>query len=260
MNAIAELYQSRCKNGRPTFWKPKPISYHPICYYADTTKLADESGINMLQRIIGLGLHMEINVSRYVVKGITKDLPDAGPALPLLLRSNAADETRHEQGFKEANKTYGSIYNEELQDLVQAWNDEATKSSNPISVAGQLEVSVFLITLGLMRIVGSPGITELSFKIAEDENRHIVTNHAISTALGLWGNPNLNLIDSTIEWVFGEGLLDFPELKLENFIRYSRELLTDLRSTEFDDLTWYTSHHLPFELENDELYTEREYG
>lgn len=260
MNAIAELYQSRCKNGKPTFWKPRPISPNPICYYADTTKLADESGRKMLQRIIGLGLHMEVNVSRYVMRGITKDLPNAGPYLPLLLRSNAADEARHELGFREANKTYGSIYDKRLENLVQAWNEESETSSNPISVAGQLEVSVFLITLGLMRIVGSPGITELSFKIAEDESRHIMTNHAISTALGIWSNPNLELIDSTIEWVYGEGLLDFPELKKEDLMRYSRELLTDLRSPEFDELTWYTFHRLPFELENNELYTEREYG
>lgn len=260
MNAIAELYQSRCKNGKPTFWKPKPISYSPICYYSDTTQVADESGKNLLKRIIGLGLHMEINVSRYVMNGITKDLPNAGSALPLLLRSNAADEARHELGFKEASKTFGSIYDNELQSLVQSWNEESKKSSNPISVAGQLEVSVFLITLGLMRIVGTPGITELSFKIAEDEYRHIRTNHAIANALNLWKNPNLNLIDSTIEWVFGEGLYDFPELKKDDFLRYSRELLNDLCSPDFDNLTWYTFHHLPFELENDELYTEREYG
>lgn len=260
MTPIEELYQSRCKNGKPTFWKPRPINFSPICYYSDSTKIADESGIQMLQRIIGLGLNMEINVSRYVINGLTKELPNAGPALLLLLRSNAADEARHELGFKEAEKTYGSIYDVELQNLVKAWNDESAKSNNPIFVAGQLEVSVFLITLGLMRIVGSPGITELSFKIAEDEYRHIRTNHAISTALGLWNNFNLDLIDATIEWVFGGGLLDFPELKKDDFLRYSRELLTDLRSPEFDGLTWYTFHRLPFELENNELYTEREYG
>lgn len=260
MNPISKLYASRCKDGKPTFWKPGPLPYQKICYYSDNTKLSDSYGLDMVRRIIGIGLNMEVNVGRYVINGLKKDLPNGGPHLPLLLRSNAADEARHEEGFKEANKTYGSVTDKQLQNLVSAWSDEANKSSNPISVAGQLEVGVFLITLGLMRIVGNSGITRLAIKIAEDEYRHVQTNHAISTALGLWNKPNLDLIDSTLAWVFGAGLPELPGITFDKIRRYSRELLSDLNSPEFDNLTWYSFHHLPFELENNYLYSERDYG
>ena len=260
MNPISELYFSRCKDGKPTFWRPEAVPLQHICYYSDNTRLSDHNGYDMVRRIIGIGLDMEVNVGRYVMNGLKKDLPDGGPHLTLLLRSNAADEARHEAGFKEANKVYGRATDKQLRQLVSAWSDEANRSSNPISVAGQLEVGVFLVTLGLMRIVGNSGITRLAIKIAEDEYRHVQTNHAISTALGLWGNPNLDLIDSTLEWVFGLGLPELPNITFDKLRQYSRELLSDLNSPEFDDLTWYSFHHLPFELDNNYLYSERDYG
>ena len=260
MNPISELYLSRCKDGKPTFWKPAPIPVQDICYYSDSTRLADNNGFDMVRRIIGIGLNMEVNVGRYVIAGLKKDLPDGGLHLDLLLRSNAADEARHEAGFKEANNTYGSVTDNQLLQLVSAWSDEANRSSNPISVAGQLEVGVFLITLGLMRIVGNSGITRLAIEIAKDEYRHVQTNHAISTALGLWDKPNLGLIDSTLEWVFGAGLPELPDITFDKIRQYSRELLSDLNSPEFDNLTWYSFHHLPFELDNNYLYSERDYG
>ena len=259
MNAISELYKSRCNSaGKPTFWKPVPITTEPICYYSDSTRLANQDGYDMVRRIIGLGLDMEVNVGRYVIDGLAKDLPDGGPHLTPLLRSNAADEARHELGFKEASKSFGRTNDKILSSLVDDWTREARLSSNPIAVAGQLEVGVFLITLGLMRIVGTPGITRLAIKIAEDEYRHCQCNHAISNALGLWDKVNLDLIDATIEWVYGQGLSEVPELKLDNLKRYSRELLQNLNSPEWDELTWYSFHHLPFELDNEYMYTERD--
>lgn len=260
MNPISDLYLSRCKEGKPTFWRPEPLHYHKICYYSDNTRLSDHHGYDMVKRIIAIGLDMEVNVGRYVISGLKKDLPDGGPHLTALLYSNAADEARHEAGFKEANKVYGRATDGQLHQLVSAWSDEANRSSNPISVAGQLEVGVFLITLGLMRIVGNSGITRLAIKIAEDEYRHVQTNHAISTALQLWGKPNLDLIDSTLEWVFGAGLPELPNITFDKLRQYSRELLSDLNSPDFDNLTWYSFHHLPFELDNEYLYSERDYG
>lgn len=231
-----------------------------ICYYSDSTRLSDPNGLAMVRRIIGIGLDMEVNVGRYVIEGLNKDLPDGGPHLTLLLRSNAADEARHQAGFTEARNVYGRAADEQLHQLVSAWSDEANRAINPISVAGQLEVGVFLITLGLMRIVGNSDLTRLAIKIAEDEYRHVQTNHAISTALELWGKPNLSLIDSTLEWVFGKGLPELPGITFDKIRRYSRELLSDLNSPDFDDLTWYSFHHLPFELDNNYLYSERDDG
>lgn len=236
------------------------MAHSEVCYYSDITRKADQYGKDMLSRIIGLGLEMEVNVGRYVINGLKKDLPNGGPHLGLLLRSNAADEARHELGFLEASKVYGRYSDEKLTTLVQDWTQEAANSSNPILEAGELEVGVFLITLGLMRLVGSPGITRLAIKIAEDEYRHVQSNHAISTALGLWGHPNLDLIDATLEWVWGSGLPGLPDVTLSGLKRYSRELLSDLNSPDFDNLTWYSFHHLPFELDNGYLYTERDYG
>lgn len=261
MTSINELYTDRCYkvDGRyvPHFWKPEPVEYFEPCLYGDTRKPANLDEIGILRRIIGIGLELEIEAGKMILAGLTKELPTADSALKPLLKSNAADESRHFKGFQNAAKTYGSDTTG-LQPIAKEWLALADRT-HPIYVTAVLESSLFLVTLGLMRIAGSPSITRLSYKIAEDENRHAATNVVVSQALGLWDYPDL--VESSLEWLF-QGkcirLANNRKLTLDDALRFSKELFYDLESPELDGISTYTTHHLPFELRNDYMYTERE--
>ena len=262
--SIRDLYLSRCKivDGKPcpTFWIPSEVDYYPICLYSDLDRQADPLAVNLVKRLVALGLGLEIEVGNYVLAGLSKELPKADPELVPLLKSNVSDEARHFKGFSMANATYGSS-SKGLQPLINDWT-KATQLHHPVAVAGILETGVFLISLGLLRIVGSPSLSRLAMAIAEDEFRHVLTNHAVSNGLGIWKSTvkaNQDLLDNTLEWLWGEGVEGVPNgLSLDSLKRYSRELLADLNSPDFDNLTYYTYHNLPFELPNEYMYSARE--
>jgi len=260
MTSINDLYVSRChKIGDrfvPHFWNPEPVNYYQPCLYGDSRKPANQDEIGILRRIIGIGLELEIEAGKLVLAGLNKELPTADSALKPLLKSNAADESRHYKGFQNAAKTYGSD-TQGLGEIVKEWLDLADKT-HPIYVTAVLESSLFLVTLGLMRIAGSPSITRLSFEIAKDEYRHAATNVAVSKALGLWEYQDL--LESSLEWLFQNKsirLHNNKKLTLDDGLRYSRELFYNLESPELDSLSTYSTHNLPFELRNDYMYTER---
>ena len=268
--SISKLYESRCRKNelgelKPTFWKPEPLKGLPICFYSDVSKPSSD-GIEIIRRLIGLALKLEVEAGELVLKGIKKELPKASPKLIPLLKSNAADESRHFRGFQLASEAYGDYGNDPtLTALRDEWLTYGDSSkSHPIHTAGLLELSVFLISLGVLRIVGNTELTNLSLAIAEDEFRHVNTNVAVSRGLGFWGRNSATeqaLIDSTIEWVWGDGIDNAPSgLTLDNLKRFSRELVQNLESKEFDSMTWYSVHNLPFELSNSSMYQAREFA
>ncbi len=266
--SIRELYQSRCKVNSagelvPTYWIPQAVDYYPICLYSSVDRVADPQAISLVQRLITLALRLEVEVGTMVVKGVRRHLPKADKELTPLLMSNASDEGRHYRGFQYAQTTYGSVECPKLDTLVTDWlalGDSA--NTHPVHIAGLLEVSVFLISLGLLRIVGSPSLSRLAMAVAEDEYRHVQTNVAVSSGLGYWGQPSSDtqgLIDATLEWMWGDGLDGVPKgLSLPHLKEYSRELVADMASPRFDNLTWYSFHHLPFELPNEYMYSLRD--
>lgn len=261
MTSINSLYISRCAKveGKyiPTFWVPEPVDYYTPCLFGDTTKLADTQEIAILRRIIGIGLGLEIEAGKLILEALHKELPAADAALPLLLKSNSADEGRHYKGFENAAKTYGSD-TLGLDGIVQDWLQLASQT-HPVYAAALLETCVFLVTLGLMRIAGSPSITRLALKVAEDEFRHVQTNVAVSQALGFWSYPEV--VPRTLEWVFQGDRIRLPGdhiLDITKGVQYSRELHSNLESRELDELTRYSTHNLPFELSNSFMYSNRE--
>lgn len=259
-STISSLYHDRCKvvDGKhiPTFWQPVALDPEPMCVYGDRRNPSSPEWQQVCQRIISLALDLEVEVGGYVLKGITKELPSADATLVPLLKSNAADESRHFRGFQYAQERYGSSGNAKL--LSKLWGIQTDKQ-HPVAIAGILEAGVFLVSLGILRVFGGPALTKLSMAIAEDEFRHVCTNYAVAKALGAWSpmRDNLDLVDATLEWIMGdfkgEGVWN-----LTNMRRWSRELLHDQDSPEFDGLTWYTTHTPPFEVSNSHLYTYRE--
>lgn len=266
--SIRDLYLSRClisPEGTPvpTFWTPQVVDYYPICLYSSVDREADPQALKLVQRLITLALKLEVEVGTMVLQGLKRELPKADPELLPLLKSNAADEGRHYKGFKFASDTYGTVDCPKLDSLVKDWLTLGdSDSTHPVHIAGLLEVSVFLISLGLLRIVGSPSLSRLAMAVAEDEFRHVQTNQAVSSGLGFWSTPSKptqDLIDATLEWMWGEGVTGVPQgLSLPHLKQYSRELVADLASPQFDNLTWYSFHHLPFELPNEYMYAQRD--
>ena len=226
-----------------------------MCVYGDRRNPSSPEWQEVVKRIIALALNLEVEVGGYVLKGVNKELPNADTTLVPLLKSNAADESRHFRGFKFAADQYGTLG--DASGLSECWEAQ-TNCQHPIAIAGILEAGVFLVSLGILRGFGGAALTKLSMAIAEDEYRHVCTNYAVAKGLRAWNpNANLALVDITLEWVMG-GFKGEGVWNLDNMRRWSRELLHDQDSPEFDGLTWYTTHTPPFEVANSHLYTTRE--
>lgn len=259
---IQSLYADRChlnQDGElvPMFWKPQALEDEPMCVYGDRSNPTPEPWQQVVKRAISLALGLEIEVGNYVIRGLAKELPGSSdPALVPLLRSNASDEARHYRGFLYAQERYGAAGNPE--ELVKAWG-ELANFQHPVAVAGILEAGVFLVSLGLIRVFGGPAMTKLSISVAEDEFRHVCTNYAVSKALGAWDvSKYLPLVESTLEWLLGGADDTSGTWTMVNLKRWSRELMVDQDSPEFDGLTWFSTHTPPFEVDNNYLYTYRE--
>jgi hypothetical protein len=259
-SSIASIYADRCRldtNGHlvPTFWNPTDLAKEPMCVYSDRRRPTSPEWQAVVKRIISLGLGLEVEVGGYVLQGLTKKLPNAGKYLLPLLKSNASDESRHFKGFQFAEAQYGS--EGDVSSLARVWGAK-TLNQHPIFIAGLLEAGVFLVSLGLLRVFGGPSLTRLAMQIAEDENRHVVTNVAVAKAVGAW-SPGYEgaCIDMTLEWIMG-GWYGEGDWTIDNLKRWSRELMIDRESPQFDKLTWYTTHTPPFEVDNNHLYTSRE--
>src|SRR4028118_352459 len=102
---LRSLYQSRCKineDGKPvpTFWQPTRLEADPMCVYGDRRNPTSLEWQGVVQRIIALALDLEVEVGGYVLQGLAKELPKADDSLIPLLKSNAADESRHFRGFQ----------------------------------------------------------------------------------------------------------------------------------------------------------------
>lgn len=262
MTTFQALYDSRCvKKGEklvPAFWKPQPIESTPLTLFADDTCPVDPAwGCEVvIERIIALGLCCEIPVGEFV-KNANRDLAD--PILPTLLRSHVADEAAHDLGFRLAADAYpvGDDVAVQARDIAGRWRSVA---SHPIVPAAALEVGVFLVSLGAMRLFGGNSLSHMAAQIAKDEYRHVAVNMAVMRGFGLdFTDEILSLIRSTVAWVFNG--LNIPEsdtgilVNREFFLRASNELVVTGSARDLDDLINYTDYTAAFEVSNANLYS-----
>lgn len=266
MSSVFEkLYVSRChkvdRNGQsvyvPHFWKPEPLKEYPLTYFNDVRFPVTDVETGIIKRIIALGVKLEIEVGELINEVTKRVLPFQDASLKLLLKSNAADESRHYQGFVYAKDIYG-MDTEDLAPIIEAWLDMGDKE-HPVAVAALMETSLFLVTLGFMRLFGSPSLTRLALKVAEDEFRHVQINSALAKHMGYWKYSDLT--KDTLEWLFKGQKVKLPnnhDIDLDKAIQYSTELFNDLHSPELDKLTNIPQFNAPFELSNSYNYTSRE--
>jgi len=270
MQTIQDVYASRCyRDGDrliPHFWTPKPFVASPFTLFGDDrSPVREEWGVGeTLSLIIGLQLCLELPVGDFVNSArLGGDLP-SGEVWRLLLQSNAKDEVGHQGGFEYAAAVYPVAENHQL--ICEVVGDrwiEIQKRYHPLLAPMVLEVGVFLVLLGVLRIVGGRSLMNLAARVAVDEARHTTTNVSGLLALGIdpYNIPKEldDLRRDTLELVVAN--LDVPEEKLGDrlnkdfLIRASDELIQQGIAPDFDDLAFVADRSLPFEISNEETYS-----
>jgi hypothetical protein len=237
-----------------------------FCKFGDERQTFDESEEakvdGIMQRLIALGLVLELDVGKFVLEQTRGEYPKA-PYVKELLKTAVADEARHELGFKYAAKVYGSGTEADkvgATKLQKIWSDLADKHQ-PIAIAGIMEREVFLVTLGLTRLVGGSSLSELAMRIAEDESRHVATNAAITKWLKVdFDSEVQQAVSDTLEYAIGGETIKLSATRKLD-LDFCLESAADLKATgvahKLDRMTKIASHKMPFECSNKSLYTSR---
>lgn len=247
MLSLEKIWERRTieKNGRrvPTFWNPQPLE-------------GDTGGTNLplMAKLVALGLNLELPVGELVSTQLRRVPALSEGVAGLVLKSAIADEARHHRGFLFAQEyleskgisvpvKQASAFAKELESLPYS----------PITIAGLLEVTLFLPFLALMRIEGGQPFNHLALGINTDEQRHTVVNAGISEALGdaIPTCHRFNSIrESVLDWVTQE--TDNREL----VYRASRELMDNLDSPSLNQLSQVSAVAFvaPFENANGITY------
>jgi hypothetical protein len=172
-------------------WTPTPVSRGVVKIGTSDT----------LHRCLALR-HLELPVRDLLEAGLARDLP-ATEGVVDALRSNMADEERHDQALEFVVDAHG----------IESFKDEATgfnirdawvnHSDHPILKAAILERSVFFVLLPFLRFAGDVGIRTVAADISRDEQVHVAVHHMVASELGLKPSPSLNsLRKATVDWVF----------------------------------------------------------
>ena len=263
-----ELYLERCvktdSGYKPTFWNPQPVVTESFCLYGDESMTVDPqwSCDKVINRLIALGLELELEVGEFVRDASAKDLPQ-DDHLKKLLQSNIADEAKHYKGFVYAREAY-PVSNKSLTEAANIRSQWQTLANieHPLLIAMAMEIGVFLPFLGCTRLFGGKSLATLSRKVAEDEYRHILTNRTLLDDLEIdaWNLPTSvnKLIQETVAWAIDDLYIPDSEVDedfdLDFVLRASKELITTGEAQDYDDLVYVADHVLPFEVSNASQY------
>lgn len=265
---LSDLYVDRCTTNAtgklvPHFWQPQAMTKRSLCLFADETRAIPEQHQTAaelsMKRLIALGLELEIDVGKFVLEQARTEVPK-GLHIAELLKSAVADEARHELGFKLAKEQYGIADVATAKALRDKWVAMADKYQ-PLAVAGVLEQEIFLVTLGIMRLIGGAELNDLAMQIAKDESRHVATNRAITKWLKVDFGKDIDLlVDETLDFAIAG--LDMPitssvKLDYDFCVASSRELRATGTAKKLDRVTRIAQHKMPFEVSNSKLYASR---
>ena len=254
MDSYLRLYQARCYEGRPHFWKPQPIGeIKPQLLSLEPVE--DEEVIEVIQKVIALGLNLELPVGRFVHEACNKDLPSS-PHVKTLLKSNEADEAAHYRGFLYAQEQVKSPYLQEASLIRDKWEG---LPNHPIELARHLEVAIFLVSLGFLRVLGGKELDLMSMEISKDEARHVSTNTQVCEDLSLSSSNLEKEGEEILDFLFSgfsfrHPLLDYT-LNLDFFLEESRSLLEDKVAPRLQELVDFGTYRPPFETANKKLYS-----
>lgn len=251
-----ELYDDRCQNNKPFYWKPQSMRATPLEFQGDY-------GIEeTVKRLIAAGLALEMPVGEFISAATKKDLPIPSDARDLLI-SNIGDEGVHFRAFKEAAKAYpvSDALMQEAEAVTKAWQEAP---GHEIEKAEILEAGIFLCTLSVFRVVGGESLTTLSIQISKDEARHVATNRGVLPYLGIdptKPRPELDKLRvETMNWLLEPLKVPanqygfYRDMDFEFLKEQSDLLLSTGRSTDLEELTEGANYSPPFESRNAALY------
>lgn len=147
--------------------------------------------------------HLELPVRDLLEAGLARDLPTTEGVVDAL-KSNMADEERHDQALQFVVDAHGTNSRDENTGygIREAW---VNHPDHPILKAAILERSVFFVLLPFLRFAGDVGIRTVAADISRDEQVHVAVHHMVASELGLKASPSLNkLRKATVEWVFSQ--------------------------------------------------------
>lgn len=240
MITYAELDRSRIP------WKPLPLILTPLDFPEHQPTI---------QRIIALGLHLELPVGEWVTETTKKD-PQIDPDAFTLLTNNIHDEWIHYRAFKHAEKAYpvSSSTLTEAENIGKQWEES---QGHPLYKAAVAETGVFLITLALMRILGGQSLATLAAEIGRDEQRHVATNRAILEDLGMnlhnVGPTLSSLYKETLDWIVQDIRIPTLGITKDILVEASKDLLLSGYSATLDELTDIADYIPSFEVDNSTL-------
>jgi hypothetical protein len=161
--------------GRKVKWSPVEID--PVS--------PDTPYYTLMQRCIALALALELPVGHLALDGHQSLVSDATlEGFRQALANNAKDEENHYNAFIKAAQAYNvpETLIEEVEDIAALI---LSMGENPIYLAGTLELSVFFVTLAMIRKHGSPTLKSVTNYVTRDEAAHVRTNFTIIDALGI---------------------------------------------------------------------------
>ena len=109
-----KLYENRCKNGKPHYWKTQEIQ---------NTGLAKEGQSLNISRVLASAEELELDVREFIAETFRNSAVTGWGKE--LLRSNIADESVHATQFRKAAIAYPVPRGEKItaKNIGQAWNE-----------------------------------------------------------------------------------------------------------------------------------------
>jgi len=157
-----------------------------------------EGSEDTLKRCLALRT-LELPVKEMLQQGLERELPDDPGIIPAL-RSNQADETKHDRALQFIVDAHGvnEAAEREAQAIRKAW---LSNPSHPILKTAILERSVFFVLLPAFRFLGDMGLRTCASDISRDEQTHSLIHAMVAHDLGERPTPALNkLRKATVHW------------------------------------------------------------
>lgn len=222
----------------------------PVKIPNESLKTYNHKVPEVIERVIALSLHLEMPVGAWIgeVTRKTLNLPKSAIAL---LKSNIADETKHQRQFELAAAAYPvrAFIMQEAQAIAQNWMQHP---DSVLTKAKELEVGVFLPSQAMIRFYGGQALDRMASDISLDEWRHVQTNCSVCEELGLVSSPSLSRLRvDTLDWLV-QGLT-FPKVDSSFWLRQSSEMVENYEAPEMEALFNWAPMLSFFEISNSHL-------
>lgn len=215
------IYTHLLQSRKSSEWSPAPLAKTPI---------KPNGGIpDTIAKIQAIALHLELPVGAFVGDTTRKGLPISNDALALL-KSNIADETRHERAFKYSAEVY-PVSGDYLHTASNIAEDWISHPAHTLAKAAVLELGVFMLGLDFLLRFGSQSLGRVAYDVSKDENRHVQTNFAIIDELNLSIDSSLNsLRKQTLSWIMED--VSIPGMGVDFWLRQSQQYMDTRQAPE----------------------------